>query len=357
VVSEWKVTRFYRKHKDIPLYFKKVIKTIHGTLRSLSINSRIKKHIIGDTNWYTITLPVPYPVRHVNVHVTSDPPLLVDTGTSDEISLKALLRSLDMIDIKPKYLFLTHAHPDHCGSVSILEKIYNLEVISSFKTAIVLYDYARGKPDYSTIVNYFIKQGVPEEDLEFIMQDFFWWTRENCFPRRIVKLMPQESWKGFSIIDAPGHCLGASCLYEPKNKILLAGDQIIDGITPHIGYEDDWDPQENPLRDYLDFIEKVKELSPEHIFSGHLNLISDVDRVLCSIIEHHKTRCDKIISILSDGRELSTYEVSRILFPNVLDAINLRLSISETMAHLQYLFYKGSLQQIIRNAKVYYRLN
>jgi len=135
----------------------------------------------------------------------------------------------------------------------------------------------------------------------------------------------------------------------------LAGDQIIDGITPHVGYEDDLDSQENPLRDYLDFIEKVKELSPGHIFSGHLNLISNVDRVIFGIIERHKIRCDKIMSILSDGRELSAYEVSRILFPNVLDAINLRLAISEAMGHLQYLFYEGSLQQIIMNGKVYYQ--
>jgi len=336
-------------------YFEKVIKTIRSTLHSVPINSRIKKYVIGDTIWYTITLPVPYSVRHVNVHVTSDPPLLVDTGTSDEMSLEALLSSLNMIGIKPKYLFLTHAHPEHCGSASILEKIYNLEVISSFKTAMILDDYARGKPDYSKIVNYFIKQGVPEEELEFIMQDFFWWTREKCFPRHIVKLMPEESWRCFTILDAPGHCLGASCLYEPKNKILLAGDQIIDGITPHVGYEDDLDSQENPLRDYLDFIEKVKELSPGHIFSGHLNLISNVDRVIFGIIERHKIRCDKIMSILSDGRELSAYEVSRILFPNVLDAINLRLAISEAMGHLQYLFYEGSLQQIIMNGKVYYQ--
>ncbi|MBZ5605419.1 MAG: MBL fold metallo-hydrolase, partial [Acidobacteriia bacterium] len=76
---------------------------------------------------HTITLPMPWELETVNVHVIDldDGYLLVDSGIATEECFGALEDSLKKIGITwrdIRMLLLTHLHPDHIGlSWKILE--------------------------------------------------------------------------------------------------------------------------------------------------------------------------------------------------------------------------------------------
>ena len=52
---------------------------------------------------------------------------------------------------------------------------------------------------------------------------------------------------GLMLVDAPGHCYGGACLWDEAEGVFLANDQVLSGITPHIGYEEHWTPEADPL--------------------------------------------------------------------------------------------------------------
>jgi glyoxylase-like metal-dependent hydrolase (beta-lactamase superfamily II) len=64
----------------------------------------------------------------------------------------------------------------------------------------------------------------------------------------------------FKCVETPGHTWGHMCLYEPNRKIFVAGDHILNNITPNIQlWSDSWDP----LKEYLASLDKVYELDTE----------------------------------------------------------------------------------------------
>jgi len=55
------------------------------------------------------------------------------------------------------------------------------------------------------------------------------------------------------------------CLYDPNKKIFVAGDRILNDITPSIQLRSD---KENPLNEYLASLDKVYQLNIEIVLPG-----------------------------------------------------------------------------------------
>ena len=65
------------------------------------------------------------------------------------------------------------------------------------------------------------------------------------------------------------------------------------------------------------------------------------------MILHHQRRSEKIIDLLGT-KKLTGWEITNLLFPRKLDALNLRLAFQETLAHLKYLENKKVLKHNIQ---------
>ena len=64
-----------------------------------------------------------------------------------------------------------------------------------------------------------------------------------------------------------GHSIAQICLYAPKLKLLLTGDQLLERITPNIGV---WPYGEtDPLPRYLDSLRTIAALDIEHVLPAH----------------------------------------------------------------------------------------
>ena len=85
------------------------------------------------------------------------------------------------------------------------------------------------------------------------------------------------------------------CLYEPRTKIFVAGDHILNDITPNIQlWSDDW----SPLKEYLESLDKVNELEIGLVLPGHRGIFKNGKERIQELKDHHRKRLDEIVSIL-----------------------------------------------------------
>ncbi|UCG64054.1 MAG: MBL fold metallo-hydrolase, partial [Deltaproteobacteria bacterium] len=183
-------------------------------------------------NLYRMEIPLPdSPLRALNSYVikASERNLIIDTGWNRQECMNAMqagLRRLS-VDLRKTDFFITHGHGDHLGLVPDLA------------------------PDTSTI--YF-----NQPDADWLKNAARWkagsdFARVNGFPESELKGMrkgPSNYNLPFTIlgegdavrigeyqftcVETPGHTEGHMCLYDPNKRVLVAGDHILDDITPNI---------------------------------------------------------------------------------------------------------------------------
>lgn len=168
----------------------------------------------------------------------------------------------------------------------------------------------------------------------------------------------------FDVIWTPGHSAGHIALYEPREKILIAGDHILPGITPNIGLYPD-DQVDNPLGRYITSLKEFRHLEVEIVlpgheqpFSGALGLRDRIDE-LCY---HHELRKATILEALN--RKSRTAHAVASDLPWVVDEreINFsslsyfdkRLALLETLAHLALLESEGRVEKKTSKEMVLY---
>jgi glyoxylase-like metal-dependent hydrolase (beta-lactamase superfamily II) len=153
----------------------------------------------------------------------------------------------------------------------------------------------------------------------------------------------------FTAVATPGHTPGHTCLYEPARKLLLSGDHILIDITPNIGC---WMDGINPLKLYLESLDKVHAMEVDLVLPGHRRMVTDCKGRIEELKEHHRERLKEVLSILDSGPQTGYQTASRMTWD-----INCRswadfpvpqkwFATSEAIAHLTYLEEEG---KIVRN--------
>jgi glyoxylase-like metal-dependent hydrolase (beta-lactamase superfamily II) len=164
----------------------------------------------------------------------------------------------------------------------------------------------------------------------------------------------------FRCIETPGHTRGHMCLYEPNKKIFVAGDHILNDISPNIQlWSDEW----NPLKEYLASLEKVYELDIELVLPGHRSISRNCRERIQELKHHHEKRFDEVISILERGSKNAFRVASQMSWDILYDSWDLFpvsqkwFAIGEAIAHLKYLEEKGIIRREMRGKKRVFSLN
>src|SRR5205823_6408166 len=111
----------------------------------------------------------------------------------------------------------------------------------------------------------------------------------------------------FQIVWTPGHSAGHICLYEPDRRLFMSGDHILDPITPNIGLHAQ--SMGNPLSDYLDSLELVRELDVELVLPAHGQQFEGLRRRVDELLAHHEERLDEVRAAVADG-PATAYEIA-----------------------------------------------
>src|SRR5699024_7339029 len=145
----------------------------------------------------------------------------------------------------------------------------------------------------------------------------------------------------YEVMFTPGHSDGLIVFYNEEKKVLLSTDHILPRITPNISYWFHGDS--NPLKTYLNSLDKVKSLQAEYVIPSHGKPFYDANKRIDEIVAHHDDRLNETLQKTNEYQ--TVYRICEALFQFELTVHETRFAIGETIAHLEYLRHKGELER------------
>jgi len=305
------------------------------------------------SNLFRIEIPMPEsPLKYLNSYVIKGPDrnLIVDTGLNRKECLEAMesgLKELE-VDLTETDLFITHLHADHFGLVSKLIKPGRKTYFNRPDSEIV-----EAWGGWEPMLVYGGLNGFPADQLRAALDSHpgrkfssDWVPQLSVLDDNDVIDVGDYS---FRCISTPGHSRGHTCLYEASQKVLLAGDHVLADITPNIQC---WSDQENPLKNYLNSLDKVDRLEIDLVLPGHRSLIHDCRARVAELKEHHHHRAEEILEILQNNGPMNAYETASKMTWDIecesWDQFPLAqkwFATGEAISHLRYLEEEGRIRR------------
>ena len=311
---------------------------------------------------YRLEIPLPEnPLKYLNAYVIKGPDrnLIVDTGLNRQECLKAMqsgLRNLS-VDLKETDIFITHLHADHFGLVTKLATDTSQVFFSRPEKELI-----ESWEGFDSMIAYAGHNGFPEDQLREALDKHPGkkygsdWMPEmsllddgdeiNCGPYH------------FRCVTTPGHTMGHTCLYESDKRFIIAGDHILDDITPNIQC---WTDEQNPLKYYLVSLDKVSALDVDLVLPGHRRLIKDHRTRIAELKQHHRNRLHEILNILQSGA-LSAFQIASKMTWDLkceswdqFPVAQKWFATGEAISHLRFLKEEGNIGQETEGNKTRYK--
>ncbi|OEH94544.1 MBL fold metallo-hydrolase [Bacillus solimangrovi] len=298
---------------------------------------------------HRLTLPTPFTVGPVNVYLVKGEKLtLIDVGPNTKEAKEALITQLDelgydLLDIEQ--VVLTHHHPDHTGL---------LELFSAHADIV---GHRRNEPwisrdeDFINHIISFFKEFLPQQGITGDMEKWIYAFFNNEYLTAPVSLThiirdgdEVPGMSGWIAYEAKGHAQSHLVFYRESDGVLLGGDHIIGHISsnpllepPYFGETE----RPRPLLQYNEALRKCLKLDISVVYSGHGKEVRNIAPLLERRFERQKQRAEKVLGYLKE-QPMTAFEISKKLFPAVYMS-EMMLTMSETIAQLDYLEYEGLL--------------
>jgi glyoxylase-like metal-dependent hydrolase (beta-lactamase superfamily II) len=273
-----------------------------------------------------LTLPLPTGPKHVHCYLVDG--TLFDTGLG--------LGEAPWESAGIERIAITHFHPDHVGGAAAAANATGAPV---FQGGL---DYAQcervwGSRDWpERMAAWFTRHGVPAHVADDLIEQghaFAPFIRYALDPELLYE---GSTLAGWDVVELPGHADGH--LGFLRNGVLIAGDHLLDRISPAVGLYPDSRP--DPLGDYLASLERTIALAPEIVYPGHGEPISNAAARARDLIAHHRERLDNTTGALTNNGR-TAYEISLDVFGAELGPTQRRFAVAETLSHLERLVREG----------------
>jgi glyoxylase-like metal-dependent hydrolase (beta-lactamase superfamily II) len=232
---------------------------------------------------WRLRLPLPWPgIPHCNAWAlaSGNGIVLVDCGLHEPGSLAQLERALRQVGLRLEHvrkLVCTHAHIDHCGQASAVQKRAGCELWLHPDHA----HFTEGAEDPETNLARRLEiarqSGVPEEPLRRWAEQ-----RRNQGSGVSGPVVPQHDLVegtvigsdlgDWTVIETPGHAPSHVCLHQPERRLLLSGDHLLGRISLYFDYG--WTP--DPVGEFLASLDRVDAVDARLALSGHGRPFADV---------------------------------------------------------------------------------
>jgi glyoxylase-like metal-dependent hydrolase (beta-lactamase superfamily II) len=281
-----------------------------------------------------LTLPLPIGIDHVNCYFlrASDGSwTLVDTGLGLGDAEELWAPVLAQLDAPVGRIVVTHFHPDHLGGATGVADLTGAKVVQGRldrRRSEEVWDRARD----GTFDAYLRSHGAPDELLG---------GRGSAMrlPPDPELLDEGDELDGWRVLVLPGHA-DAHIVLE-RDGVLVAGDTILGGITPHVGlYPGGLD---DPLADFGRSLARIEALAPALTLPGHGPVLTDAAARAREIAAHHDERLDTTAAALAADPQ-TAWQVSRTVFEHAPSS-QFRFALTETLAHLERLVRLGRAER------------
>lgn len=294
---------------------------------------------------YQIVLPTPYSVGPINVYlIKGDVLTLIDTGPKTKETWNAFCALLAELAIKPddiEQVILTHHHPDHVGLLDYMPN--QKRILGHWKNNPWINRTEEFLNHYDTFFRQFFKElGVEEWMHTAVINKMKATLDYACSNKRVTcelnegdKVPGLAEWE---VLETPGHAGSHIVLYREKDGVMIAGDLIIEHISPNPLIEPPYKGESTRAKSLLQFnesLEKCLDLDLNFVLSGHGNNIKNAHSLIGMRKEKQEERANRVFAWLKE-EPLTAYDISKKLFP-ALYKKQLALTMSATVGQLDYL--------------------
>jgi len=328
------------------------------------------KEVVPSIHQLQLPLPVSS-LEYVNIYLIQGDNgyLLIDTGWNTEEAFDSLKRQLAEVGISFKdisQIVVTHIHPDHYGLAGRLKQLSQAKIyIHHLEENLIEPRYIKMGGLLAQLEHWLRTNGVITDEVPQLQTASLGMEKFVASALPDIKLYGDETISAghfnFKVIWTPGHSPGHICLYEPAQKILISGDHILPTITPNVGLH----PQStrNPLGDYLNSLDTIKELDVNLVLPGHENPFTELQPRIGAIVQHHKLRNLEILQT-AVAKPKTAYQISteitwmsdkRGVGWQNLAPLDKRFAILETLAHLELMRAQGRVKKLLGDDTTYYQ--
>ena len=288
---------------------------------------------------------------------------LIDTGVPTGQAFEALEEQLGRAGLRVSDLervIVTHMHTDHVGLVGRIRERADVRVIAHEEALKVQGLWAERRET--------IYEDIKSEIVMFGGRDFLGiFSRfENALRKPRWKLDVDETLGDGDLLElegstlraiwTPGHAREHVCLHDAEREILYSGDHVLPKITSHISHHTF--VEGNPLEDYLDALNRIRDLPVKLVLPGHERTFQDLSGRISQLEAHHERRCNEIKESLQAG-EKTVFDISALIswdsrpWPE-MKFWTKRMAAAETYAHLVYMRNRGEVDESLRGGLLYY---
>jgi glyoxylase-like metal-dependent hydrolase (beta-lactamase superfamily II) len=303
-----------------------------------------------------LRFPLPFALNHINLWLLADGDgwTLVDTGIKSQLSYDLWERHFaTTLEGKPiTRLIGTHFHPDHVGCAEWLVERWQPQFLMSreeWLTASVLQLDMSAEGPTTFWRDYYRSAGLDEETLAAVAsRGENYSDRVGRVPRPYTRLVDGDSLaiggRTWRVIIGTGHSPELVCLYSEADRLFIASDQVLPGISPNISVGAP-EPEGDPLTEFLASCRKLMALDPEtYVLPMHGRPFYRLRERLDELIRHHG---DRLRLTLDAAHEpITIAELLPIMFRRKLDFQQTQFAVGEALAHTNHLVVQGTLERI-----------
>lgn len=224
--------------------------------------------------------------------------LVIDVALSADSNMDGIIEQAEAMGAKKiEKILLTHIHSDHCGGALALKKRCGA------------------------------KLGIHRSRAGYLGGEDFQYTDNDRIAFGGGEL---------HVLHTPGHESGHCCFYEPVDKVLFSGDNILGYGTAVIR------PPDGNMTDYLNSLERLLGFNISLILPGHGPLLGKPKAKIKEYIEHRRMREKQVLEALLKGRH-TIGDITTTIYVDVSPALQ-RVAEFSVQAHLEKLTREGRVK-------------
>ncbi|MCB1480494.1 MAG: MBL fold metallo-hydrolase [Rhodobiaceae bacterium] len=300
---------------------------------------------------FRVTVPVPFrSLKAVNLWLLDDGDgfTMIDCGFNDDDTMARLENAWDaVLGGKPvNRLIVTHFHPDHIGNCRFIcerwglrPQMTQLEWMAANAALKSLYS-----DDYELRAKFWAQNGASPQLIELYRSETVLYDTGVELTEGFDRINTGETitagGRDWLITTGQGHSPDLATLYNARDDILIAGDQILPKITTNVSVWP-WEPLADPLREFIESLDRLGAIVTEKTFvlPSHREPFHNAQARIAELKHHHAERLEEVVALLEGHEARTAGELLEPLFKRELDGHQVNFAMGEALAHLNRLVF------------------